>query len=193
MSGTVNIGAAMAGGGGKRRADDFYPTPYDATDALMLAVGERVGPVVHEPACGDGAMAKVIELYGRTVISTDLVDRGYGDPYVDYLECDPMASAVVTNPPFKLAAEFIERTLEAPSVEFAAFLLKATFWNVAKRIPLAEKHPPSMVLPLGWRLDFTGQGAPTMDCTWFVWIRGFEGQVFRPLARPANTLSEMML
>lgn len=192
MSTPINIGAAMAGGNGKRRADDFYPTPYEATEALMQAVGKHVGPLVHEPACGDGAMARVIELYGHKVIGTDLVARGYGDPFVDYLDCGPLAPAVITNPPFKLAADFIETTLDT-GVDFAAFLLKATFWNAGKRVALCERHPPSMVLPVAWRIDFTGQGAPTMDCAWFVWIRGFEGQVFRPLPRPTNTLSELML
>ena len=67
-------------------------------------------------------------------------------------------------------------------------LLKATFPNAAKRIALFEEHPPSRVLPLGWRLDFTGGGNPTMDCTWFCW--GVEGVPYRVLSKPVNLLPE---
>lgn len=193
MSNANNIGAAMAGGNGKRRANDFYPTPFHATEALLLEADEHIGPLVHEPACGDGAMARVIELYGRTVIASDLVDRGYGQPNLDFLEHGPMAPAVITNPPFNLAAEFIETALSADYLDFAAFLLKATFFNAGKRVPLAWRQPPSMILPVAWRIDFTGGGSPTMDCAWFVWIRNFEGQVFKPLLKPTNSLAEIAL
>ena len=70
--------------------------------ALMERCGRYVGPFVHEPACGDGAMAKVIEMYGRIVLATDLVDRGYGVGGVDYLSHPPLAGSVITNPPFSL-------------------------------------------------------------------------------------------
>jgi len=33
---------------------------------------------IWEPACGDGAISRVLEAAGYQVISTDLIDRGYG-------------------------------------------------------------------------------------------------------------------
>lgn len=164
----MNLGAALAGGGGSRRADDFYPTPAEATVALIQTAWPYIGRVVHEPACGDGAMARVLQMHGYDVIATDLIDRGYGQGGVDYLAGPSLSPSVISNPPFKLAAAFIEHGL-AQQPEFFAMLLKASFWNAGARADLLERHPPRLTLPLCWRLDFTGGGAPTMDCTWFAW------------------------
>lgn len=163
-----NLGAALAGGLGQRRDDDFYPTPAEATVALLQAAARYIGPVVHEPACGDGSMARVLAMYGFPVIATDLVDRGYGSGGIDYLAGPSLAPSVITNPPFKLAARFLEHGC-SQRPEFFALLLKATFWNAGRRADLMERYPPKMTLPLTFRLDFTGGGAPTMDCTWYVW------------------------
>lgn len=163
-----NLGAAMAGGGGARHPEDFYETPREATVALLDAVGRYLGPVVHEPSCGAGAIARVLREYGHEVIGTDLVYRGYGTGGVDFLKDGLRAKSAITNPPFKLAAEFIAHGCAAEP-EFYALLLKATFWHAKARAALYERYPPKMTLPLTWRLDFTGGGSPTMDCTWFVW------------------------
>jgi hypothetical protein len=40
---------------------------------------ERFNGDIWEPACGDGAMSRELAAAGHTVISTDLVDRGYGE------------------------------------------------------------------------------------------------------------------
>lgn len=161
-------GAAFVGGGGKRRAEDFYATPPEATLALILALRQYIGPVVHEPSCGSGAMAQVLVAEGFKVIGTDLVDRGYGEGGIDFLKSAIRAPTVITNPPFKHAAAFIQHGC-AQAPEFFALLLKATFWHADTRAELFNRLPPKMTLPLTWRLDFTGGGAPTMDCTWFVW------------------------
>jgi hypothetical protein len=104
-----NLGAALAGGNcnGTRREHDFYPTEPEATLALLAKERSHIAahPVVWEPACGDGAMAKLLP--GK-VIATDLVDRGYGEPGCDFIKQPRRAGAIVTNPPFKLAKAFIE-------------------------------------------------------------------------------------
>ncbi|MBZ9706102.1 SAM-dependent methyltransferase [Mesorhizobium sp. ESP7-2] len=164
----MNLGVALAGGAGNRRADDFYPTPPEATLALIQVAWPYIGHVIHEPACGDGAMARVLQMNGYDVIATDLVYRGYGQGGVDYLSGPSLAKNVITNPPFKLAARFIEHAL-AQQPSFFAVLLKASFWNANARADLLDREPPRLTMPLTWRLDFTGGGAPTMDCTWFAW------------------------
>ena len=46
-----------------RPEDDFYPTPPNAVYALLGA--ERFCGVVWEPACGDGAISKILNLVGE--------------------------------------------------------------------------------------------------------------------------------
>lgn len=170
-----NLGAAMVGGGGKRRDHDFYPTPVEAVGAL-LASGELNGfpAKVWEPACGDGAIAEALGANGFRVVSTDLEDHGFADGLadLDFLTFDrPLAPAIITNPPFGLAEAFI-RKAHALGIEHLALLLKATYFHTARRCALFDLWRPSRECKLTWRLDFTGGGASTIDCTWFVWSPG---------------------
>lgn len=83
----------------KRTVYEFYPTPPEATRAL-LAVESFEGDI-WEPACGDGAISKVLEAAGYQVVSTDLIDRGYGAGGHNFLKSDrPLAKNIITNPPY---------------------------------------------------------------------------------------------
>lgn len=185
-----NLGVAMVGGHGKRRADDFYPTPPEATLALLPLIAHWPRHV-WEPACGDGAIARELESAGYKVAATDLIDRGFGESGVDFLKTTKARRpTVVTNPPFKLAGQFIEHAHEIGVLRMA-LLLKMTFWNAATRRKVWDRWPPSALHPLTWRLDFDGRGAPTMDCMWCLWEPHALGTTFKPLPRPiAPTMSE---
>jgi len=152
-----------------RRSLDFYPTPPDATKALMDFLQLSKDLKIWECASGNNAMVDVLKEYGHEVIGTDIND-GY-DYLNTHIECD----AIITNPPFNVSAEFIEKAVnEAPIV---AFLLKSQYWHAKKRFDLFNKYPPSYVLPLTWRPDFLYQdrkdgkkGSPTMEVAWSVWV-----------------------
>ncbi len=84
-----------------REARDFYATPAWVTEALLHHVALR-GPV-WEPCCGDGAMAKVMQAHGHEVVASDIADRGFGTPGVDFLAAQTVPGgcrAIVTNPPY---------------------------------------------------------------------------------------------
>lgn len=173
----------IAGGNGTRREDDFYRTPVEASSAVLPYL--RGFPrSVWEPACGDGALSEVLELAGFDVVSTDLRDRGYapGLPGVDFLTVPrKLALSIVTNPPFKLAEKFIRHARKL-DVEYMALLLKINFWNV-HRGGLFEFWRPAAIHPLTFRIDFTGQGRPTMDVAWSIWAPGRETAEFEPIGR----------
>lgn len=180
----TGIGAAMAGGNPRkgRQAEDYYPSPADVTEAL-LAVWKPQASTVWEPACGCGAMSRVIEAHGFDVISTDIADRGYGEPGVDFLTSDKRADCIITNPPFNLSAAFINHAADIGVTEMA-LVLKSTYWHAAKRQQVWQRHPPSLVMPLLWRPDFLNRGGPTMEMMWCVWSRDREITEYRPLKRP---------
>ncbi|NBU58329.1 MAG: hypothetical protein EBS23_00835 [Betaproteobacteria bacterium] len=78
--------------------NEFYPTPPEATRALLSV--EHFDGDIWEPACGDGRIAKVLERHGHPVVATDLYPYGYGATGVDFLrEREPRAKHIVTNPP----------------------------------------------------------------------------------------------
>lgn len=96
----------------RRLPNEFYPTPPEATRALLSV--EAFDGDIWEPACGDGRIAKVLKGHGHRVVATDLVAYGFGEAHVDFLrQSEPRAKHVVTNPPYGrgLADRFVRRAL----------------------------------------------------------------------------------
>src|SRR5215472_10918940 len=96
------------------RKDDLYETPDVAVHALMRV--EPLPKVIWEPACGPGRIVNVLRSNGHFVYATDLVNYGCPDSEggADFLmERAPSfaVNAIVTNPPFKLAEEFVGHAL----------------------------------------------------------------------------------
>ena len=174
------LGRAMAGGGDKvhRRAHDYYPTPAEVTRALLRAEGSclrTIGGPVWEPCGRGGAILRVLREAGFDTVGSDIVaDDGEGVTALDLLATKrPLAGAVVTNPPFALAAEMIVHLLGKLRLKYCALLLKATFFHAEERRALFHQHRPARIHALTWRPDFLGKGAPTMECAWFVWQAGW--------------------
>lgn len=181
----------------ERKAADLYPTPPAGTVAILQQLGLAPGSVIVEPACGDGDVSRVLHQLGHNVISSDLRYTGYGTggldftgpAYGQFLLGKPQVDAVITNPPFVLAEQFIVRALQfAPLV---VMLLKSNYWNTKSRLRLWDKHTPTGRFPVTWRLAFleAERGkSPLMDCDWIVWKRGDPPLRDRPLARPSGLL-----
>ena len=89
---------------GDREKDDFYPTPPEATQSLLDR--QKFDGNIWECACGDGAMSELLIKSGYNVYSSDLIDRGYGETGIDFLQSTRQVDNIVTNPPFNLATEF---------------------------------------------------------------------------------------
>lgn len=174
-------------GGYARKGLDVYPTPPEVTRALIAAYPPPEGRL-WEPACGAGHMARVLRQEGYDCIATDLRQTGYGEGGIDFLAtpASPDIVGIVTNPPFKLAAQFVEKA--TAECGYVALLLKATFWHAAGRKALYRKRPPSVVLPLTWRPAFLAAergNSPMMDCAWTVWDdRHGPAQRYELLDRP---------
>ncbi len=120
----------------KRNANDFYPTPDYATEALMNR--EFFSQKIWEPACGDGAISNVLERRGFNTVSTDLIDYGFGQPNVDFLmEQKLLATDIITNPPFSCKERVFIRLCELdipfvlilPVHSLCARFIKNTFKN----------------------------------------------------------------
>ena len=182
------LGSAMAGStmgttGRERHPSDFYATPADITRSLLLSPWRPpLEETIWECACGTDAMADAQRQAGYQVIATD-IDTGH-----DFMKQESLlAPSIMTNPPFKHATEFIEKAYDLRA-DYLALLLKMTFWSAASRLDLFRRCQPVAVLPLTWRMDATGQGAPTMDCAWYVWYPTTRPTAtrFEPLVRPGK-------
>lgn len=109
----------------ERAEHDFYATSPKAIDELFKVIDKPTE--VWECACGAGHLSKRMEQLGSKVISTDLIDRGYGEGGIDFLnESKLKAPVIITNPPYKYAKEFVLHSIEL-GAETVCMFLKLTF------------------------------------------------------------------
>ncbi len=108
-----------------RHKSDFYQTPYNLTRRLLEA--EKFEGRILEPACGGGAITTILEEAGYGDITAyDLLIDGK-----DFLDETRKFDAIITNPPFSLAKEFILKACEvAPRF---AFLLPLSYLHGKER------------------------------------------------------------
>jgi hypothetical protein len=161
--------------------DHFYPTPPEATAALLRL--ERFEGGIWEPACGDGAISTVLEAAGHRVVSSDLVDRGFGTPRVDFLMEHKLAAPnIITNPPFKLAEEFAFHGLALGARKIAMLLRLAWLEGIERKelfelTPIARVHVSSRRLSMKRGGTDQGKGGGSMVAfAWFVWEVGHQGR-----------------
>ena len=170
-----------------RGPHDFYPTPPEAVTPFLDAHGyDGANYMIWEPACGDGAISKILAARGYDVVSTDIRPRGIGEVH-DFLRDPPIYGApnhpIVTNPPFHLADAFVRCALAINPPEFA-FLLRTKYLEGAKRYEtIFAERPPAVIYQFIERIKFYSGDAPrdaqpgwnTEAFAWFVWERGFQG------------------
>jgi hypothetical protein len=166
------------------RRDDLYETPACATEALIRA--EMLPPLIWEPACGRGAIVRVLRAAGYHVRASDLVDYGCPEAKagIDFLmwrgcEAD-ITEAIITNPPFKLAHKFVSHALEL--CPLVIMLLRLSFLESVRRTDildgagLARVHVFKNRLPMMHRDGWQGPRASSAVAhAWFVWHRGYKG------------------
>lgn len=164
---------------------DYFPTPPWATRALFEHVLPEVPwkyQSVHEPACGEGYMSEPIKEYAHEVLSTDIFDYGYQDFVFDYLNSNPCHGFnwVITNPPFKLAAEFIQKGIDA-DISQAHFVRSAFFESVGRYNNIFKDNPPTTVAVFVERVPLVKgrvdeKAGSATSYAWFVWEHAKKGQ-----------------
>lgn len=162
---------------------DDFPTPPWATRALcewLVARGEDLSAFVcREPAANCGHMVKPLAEYFQRVEASDVHDYGVGFAVVDYL-WGPAPEPVhytITNPPFRLAEQFIARATASTEFVFAMLVRAAFLEGVGRHERLFSKNPPSHVLQFTERVvihkgRLAPEGSTATAYAWFVWIDG---------------------
>lgn len=163
---------------------DYYATDPTALEELLKH--ETFNHYIWECACGGGHLVDVLESHNYNVKRSDIVDRGYNSTkIIDFLQYKPdwrNDRDIITNPPYKHAAEFAEHALDISvnSVKVTMFL-KLTFLEGAKRKKLFDKYPPKKIYVFRNRIDCWKNGvkpehsSKAVCYAWFVWEKGFNG------------------
>lgn len=159
---------------------DDFPTPPWATRALLEHVLSEVGgfrgQTCLEPACGAGHMVKVLWDYFEKVEYLDAYDYGFG-PVGDFLKTNFAPKSVdwvITNPPFRLAEEFLEKALGIARIGVAILARTVFLESVGRYRNIFMQTPPSRfaqfterVPMLRGRLD--AKATTATGYGWFVW------------------------
>lgn len=187
----VLAGAKLAGGNPEngRVEDDYYATNPEAVKMLLTKYTFDAYTIL-EPCVGGGHIANAINDFyttKREITGMDLVDRGYpGTIVADFLtyKTDKKYEGIITNPPYSLAKEFVEKGMELLEDDGQmAMFLKIQFLEGAKRKELFDKYPPKYIYVFRNRMATWNNGlekdpktgkrwATTMCHAWFVWEKG---------------------
>jgi hypothetical protein len=164
---------------------DRYDTHACAVHALLKV--EKLPHLIWEPACGTGNIVKVLRKAGHHVVATDIARRGCPKSRVlDFLKPpfsgghDIACGAIVTNPPYAHAEEFV--TIALQHARLVIMLLRLAFLESVRRSPLldtgrlARVHVFANRLPMMHRDGWTGRKASSaIAFAWYVWKRGYKG------------------
>lgn len=168
----------------KDSLDDF-PTPPWATRALLRYMTEHyfdIGETCREPAANRGYMAKTLEEVFASVEASDVYDYGIGYPVKDFLHDDfKKVDWTITNPPFVLAMEFINKALNTSNLGVAVILRIAFLEGKKRYLELFKDNPPSHVLQFVERVPMVkGRYDPDASSAtayaWFIWDNNFIGE-----------------
>jgi len=156
--------------GYERKDNDLYETPDWATRALMPHLRPMSRGVVLEPSAGSGKMSSVLrEQY--CVTATDISE---GIDFLSHSYDDLIIDAVITNPPYGLAQQFIERALALTQQTegLVAMLLRTDYDHAKTRQRLFAACPQfaKKVVLTKRVVWFERPGAaPSFNHAWFIW------------------------
>lgn len=165
----------------KRDRNDFledYPTPPWATRALcerLIALGADTS-TCREPAANRGHMVRPLREFFGHVDAADIFDYGAGFTRRDYLfgPRPYLVAWTITNPPFRLAEQFIQRALDSSEDGVAMIVRSAFLEGIGRHERLFSKTPPSHVLQFTERVvmhkgKLTETGSTATAYCWLVW------------------------
>lgn len=162
---------------------DDFPTPPWATRALCEGVLEYAEPLsaltCREPAANRGHMVRPLAEYFGRVEAADIFDYGAGYPVADYLFGPPPAPVdwTITNPPFRLAEQFIQRALATSRVGVAVIVRSAFLESAGRYRNLFQPCPPTCILQFTERVvmhkgRLSQFGSTATSYCWIVWVQG---------------------
>lgn len=172
---------------------DYFPTPPWATRALLEWLEQNVFSDLPfcscwEPAAGGRHMSLVLAERFKTVFATDVHDYGCLDGVGSFVGVGPDVIAVppclawplgrvdwiITNPPFNLAEEFLERALVTARSGVALLLRSAWIDGQGRYETVFSKVPPTSVLQFAERVPMVKDrwdpsASTATPYAWFVW------------------------
>jgi hypothetical protein len=160
-------------------ADDFPTQPWATRALIEHILADRPSlakKTCLEPACGAGHMAKVLAEYFRSVECSDAYAYGYGEvrDFLGHPFRPHSFDWVITNPPFRLAGDFVISALSVAREGVAIFARTAFIESVKRYRNIFEQMPPTKFAQFTERVPLV-KGRLEKDAStatsyaWLVW------------------------
>lgn len=160
---------------------DDYLTPPWATRALcewIVSMEYQTQDMIcREPAANRGHMVKPLREYFKHVEASDIHDYGAGFPVSDYLfGADPtgVVGWTITNPPFRLAEQFITQAKNTSRHGVAMIVRSAFLEGIGRHERLFSVMPPTDILQFTERVvmhkgKLSAKGSTATAYFWLIW------------------------
>jgi len=158
-----------------------FPTPPWATRALcdwIQGMGyDTESMTCREPAANRGHMVKPLAEYFGRVEASDIHDYGAGFPVHDYIFGEDPVGVVgwtITNPPFRLAQQFITQARNTSRHGVAVIVRSAFLEGIGRYRDLFSTGAPSDILQFSERVvmhkgKLSAKGSTATAYCWLVW------------------------
>jgi hypothetical protein len=188
-----------------RHVSDYYVTPKHHVNLFLDAFAKEIGydfkdKYILDPACGgddinDPTYTKLLLERGSRVTAIDIREDAKSTIVGNFLELEDIGrkhfDMVITNPPFALAMEFIQKGLEyVEDGGYVIMLLRLNFYGSKKRKPFFDEHMPKYTFMHHKRMSFLPQdvimtdkngkevihkkgSTDSIEYAHFVWQRGY--------------------
>ena len=170
--------------GSERHGSDYYVTPIPVVERMVENLTEDFpdaleGKILDPCAGGDEntPMSYPQALVGmgvrpQQIHTVDIREDSRADTIADYRLWTPphKFDLIITNPPFDIAQEIIEKALtEITPDGLVVMLLRVNFFGSDKRFDFFQRHMPERAYIHHKRISFTGKGQDSIEYMHAVW------------------------
>lgn len=169
----------------ERQNEDFYATEPVAGELLLQIEDIDKNKPIWECASGENHLANVFKSNDYNVRTSDLIKRTETTEVLDFLnQNEKWNGTIITNPPYKLAQQFIEKALETVTDGNKVIMfLKVQFLEGKARKKLFQEYPPKIIYVSSSRLNCAMNGdfktykkKSAIAFAWYVWEKGYKGE-----------------
>lgn len=181
--------------GYSRHQSDYYVTPVDEIKRFLSAwlsdeqknsanwqnLTDRPDRLSWLDPCAGGddkhpmSYPEALKEIGVTPETVDIRQDSLANIKGDYLKEQFVGlDVVITNPPFYLAKEIIEKALDES--EYVVMLLRLNFLGSKGRFEFWQNNPPKKIYVHHKRMSFTGGPTDSIEYAHFVWQKGYKGE-----------------
>ncbi len=140
--------------------NEYYPTPDESIQRLFTIAPINPAWTYIEPCKGEAEA-----IYKYMPQGSQWAELSCG---VDYLETQfNKVDCIITNPPFSLTPQFLEKSLQEADV--VIYLQRLAYLSSIGRKEFWNRNKPTNLIVLSKRPSFAGGGTDKTDYCWYIW------------------------